>query len=284
MNSRLMCGPAPLRKAEETWRPSGCAATAAENRNWVFTVGVPGVWSTETGPRGPAPSPGGADAAALGGTHPHPGLGTASSLHSTEGQWISLPGLHIWDFSKSSLEWDVNQLSTVPATKEKGAWYDQGLRTVILGCPRPPHPRGWVWTQLQRTSTDSSRLRLFPPWRWFSRGQDSRTPVPWVGASLGGGCRPGSQGPRRAERMRRAGLTGCVFSSRSGSGDIPGRRNYGAGYLHPGPHHLLAAGGSLHLHHQVGSPRASWGAAIPASTRVPRGQALHLSEPPHLHL
>lgn len=80
-------------------------------------------------------------------------LGTASSLHSTEGQWISLPGLHIWDFSKSSLEWDVNQLSTVPATKEKGAWYDQGLRTVILGCPRPPHPRGWVWTQLQRTST-----------------------------------------------------------------------------------------------------------------------------------
>lgn len=50
----------------------------------------------------------------------------------------------------------------------------------------------------------------------------------------------------------------CVFSSRSGSRDIIGRGKHGAGYLPPRPHHLLTAGRSLHLHHQVGGFGAGW--------------------------
>lgn len=75
------------------------------------------------------------------------------------------------------------------------------------------------------------------------------------------------------------GLTGFVFSSRSGSRDIIGRGQYGAGHLHPGPHHLPAAGRSLHLYHQVGS-----GAAMRSMTRALGGWACHLSEPHGLHL
>lgn len=53
----------------------------------------------------------------------------------------------------------------------------------------------------------------------------------------------------------------CVFSSRSGSRDVAGGRKHGAGHLHPSPHHLLAAGRSLHLHHQVGA----WGRGLPSA-------------------
>lgn len=44
----------------------------------------------------------------------------------------------------------------------------------------------------------------------------------------------------------------CVLSSRSGSRIFTGRREHGSGHLHSGPSHLLAAGRSLHLRHEVG--------------------------------
>lgn len=64
-----------------------------------------------------------------------------------------------------------------------------------------------------------------------------------------GGYSPGSQGPSPA----------YAFSSRSGSRDVSGRGKRGTGYLHPGPPHLLTAGRSLHLHHQVWGFGWEWG-------------------------
>lgn len=101
------------------------------------------VCNTEAGPSWPAPSPGGADRAAVGGTR-QSGYNKLPPLHRMP---ANLPScLHIWDFSKSSLELDFNQLSTIPPThthtKEKWAWYDQGSRTVILRCPMTTSPKG----------------------------------------------------------------------------------------------------------------------------------------------
>lgn len=91
------------------------------------------------------------------------------------------------------------------------------------------------------------------------------------GISSWRGCRAGRAG---APRWAPGTLTGCVFSSRSGSRDVSGRRKHGSGYLHPCAHHLLTAGRSLHLHHQVwrGS-RWAWGLSTPSTTgklRSPR--------------
>ena len=137
----------------------------------------------------------------------------------------------------------------------------------------------WVWALLQRTSPPSSSLCLFSPLepalQW---GGLSPTPAlaPGVGAGLGG----------RVPRWAPGTLTGCVFSSRSGSRDVSGRRKYGSGYLHPCPHHLLTAGRSLHLHHQVrrGS-RWAWGLSTPSTTsklRSPRQEESLLSPRPPL--
>lgn len=78
------------------------------------------------------------------------------------------------------------------------------------------------------------------------------------------GCRVGRVGP---PCWAPGTLTSCVFSSRSGSRDISGRRKHGSGYLHPRPHHLLTAGRSLHLHHQVRRGSGwGWGLSTPSTT------------------
>lgn len=100
-----------------------------------------------------------------------------------------------------------------------------------------------------------------PPAQAESPGRGAR-----AGAEAEGGQRMLGKNPR--ERS-------CPFSSRSCCGDIAGGGKHGPGHLHPGAHHLPAAGGSVHLHHQVGPcrvpPRPPGAAEHPWGSRAPLG-------------
>lgn len=89
---------------------------------------------------------------------------------------------------------------------------------------------------------EEERAPAVPPAQAESPGRGAR-----AGAEAEGGQRVLGKNPR--ERS-------CPFSSRSCCGDIAGGGKHGPSHLHPGADHLPAAGGSVHLHHQVGPCRA----------------------------